>query len=118
MIQDRISGHTIKLDDEGPENKSILVLNTIKVGKIPLTVALKQLVKDIKAGSKTAIIRGPTDADLSGGATPIIIKDDTSALINCFQDKTKVLLFNVAKCTVEERSRLYVRRFGYCDRTL
>ena len=51
-----------------------------------MTGALKQLVKDIKAGNKTAIVRGLTDADLSGGATPIITKDDASTLLNCFQD--------------------------------
>ena len=115
VMQDRFNGHTIKLDDEGPEGKSILVLSTEKLGKIPVTSALKKLITDIKAGNRTAIVRGLTDADLSGGSIPVITKDDSSALLNCFQDMTKVLLFSVAKCNIEERSRLYVRRFGYCD---
>ena len=115
VIQDRVSGHTIKLNEEGPPDKSILVMHTLPVGKLPVTNVLKQLVRDIKAKNRSALVVGISDADLSKGSVPVESKEMPSILISCFEEKVNVLAFNVAKCTVEERSRLFVRRLGYCD---
>jgi hypothetical protein len=70
VLQDRVYGRTIKLDDEGPPDKSISVLKTVKFKPFPVTNVLKQLVKDIKAGNRTAIVDRISDADLSNERIP------------------------------------------------
>ena len=115
VLQDRKSKHVIKLDDEGPPDKTILILRTLKVPRLPVTNILKQLVKDIKAGNRTAMVTKLSDADNCVESVPVVDKDQTSNLMNCFHDLTPMLIFNVAKCSIEERSRLFARRLGYCD---
>jgi hypothetical protein len=72
VLQDRVKGRTIKLDDEGPPYKSILVLKTVKFKRFPVTNVLRQLVKDIKAGNRTAIVERISDADLSNERIPMM----------------------------------------------
>jgi hypothetical protein len=61
------------------------------------------------------MVTGISDADNGVGIVPVVDKDQTSNLMNCFHDLTPMLIFNVAKCSMEERSRLFARRLGYCD---
>ena len=115
VLQDRTSKHIIKLDDEGPPDKSILVLKTVKIDPMPVTYLLKQLVQDIRKGNKTAMVTNLSDAELSYVRIPIVSDEAASALMNPVNNKVNVMLFNAAKCSIEERSRLFVRRLGYCD---
>jgi hypothetical protein len=115
VLQDRTSKKIIKLDDEGPPDKSILVLKTIKIDPMPVTTLLKKLVQDIRTGNKTAMVTNLSDAELSCERVPIVSTEIASALMNPVKSKVNVLLFNAAKCSIEERSRLFVRRLGYCD---
>ena len=82
---------------------------------MPVTYLLKQLVQDIRKGNKTAMVTNLSDAELSYVRIPIVSTEAASALMNPVNSKVNVMLFNAAKCSVEERSRLYVRRLGYCD---
>jgi hypothetical protein len=118
VLQDRVNGRVIKLDDEGPPDKSILVLKTVKFKRFPVTNVLKQLVKDIKAGNRTAIVDRISDADLSNERIPMTPDSLPSTPASNIGKQTNVLIFNIANCSVEERSRLFVRRFGYCDSNL
>jgi hypothetical protein len=119
VLQDRLNGHTVKLSDEGSPDKSILVLNTMKVPKLPLTNCLKQLVRSIQTGDRTAMITHLSDADLSSEPLPSFEAERAMTLLKTVHAmEPTVLIFNVAKCTTEERSRLYVRRFGYCNSEL
>jgi hypothetical protein len=112
ILQDRVSGSTIKLTEEGQANKSILVLSTQKVPKFPITNVFRKIVADIAKGNRTSIVVNMLDDESSG----IDVVNLPQRMVS--HDDNKVLLFNVAKCSVEERSRLYVRRFGYCDSNL
>ena len=117
VLQDRVSGRTIKLTEEGQANKSILVLSTQKVPKVPITNVFRQIVADIAKGNRTSLVTSLSD-DKSPDADQSSSKPVNKAQRKVRHDGNKVLLFNVAKCSVEERSRLYVRRFGYCDSNL
>jgi hypothetical protein len=88
------------------------------VNKLLVTNSLKKLVKDIQTGNKTAMVTGISDADLSCVCVPVIASTQASALTNYFETQTSVMVFNIAKCSAEERSRLFVRRLGYCDSNL
>jgi hypothetical protein len=49
------------------------------------------------------------------------IREDVASLAKekeMMKDKSSIMLFNEANCSVEERSRLYVRRLGYCNSKL
>ena len=60
-----------------------------------------------------------SDANLSSEPLPSVEAERTLTLLNKVHEmEPTVLIFNVAKCTTEERSRLYVRRFGYCNSDL
>jgi len=118
VIQDRRTKKTIRLNEEGQPNRSILVLHTTKVNKLPITNSLKKLVKDIQTGNKTAMVIGLSDADLSCVCAPVVTSTQASALTNYFEKQASVMVFNIAKCSAEERSRLFVRRLGYCDSNL
>ena len=119
VLQDRVTKHTVKLHDEGPPDKSILVLRTVKVPRIPVTNCLKQLVKSIKTGSRTAMVLSLCDSEMSSERVPVVDSDRTLTLMTGPKAiDFKALIFNLAKCTIEERSRLMVRRFGYCNSEL
>ncbi len=109
VLQDRVTKQTIKLHDEGPCDKSILVLHTEKIVNLQVTNSLRGLVKDIQAGNKSAMITDISDSNLSCATVPVF---------GSLPQSTSVMAFNLAKCTIEERSRLMVRRFGYCDSKL
>jgi hypothetical protein len=94
------------LDDEGPPDKTILILRTLKFEKLPVTNILKQLVKDIKAGNRIAMVTGISDADNGLENVPVVDKNQTSNLMNCFHDLAPMLIFNVAKCSVKDRDYL------------
>jgi hypothetical protein len=115
VLQDRTSKNIIKLNDEGPPDKSILVLKAIKIDPMPVTTLLKKLVRDTRTGNKTAMVTNLSDAELSCERVPIVSTEVASALMNPVDSKVNVLLFNAAKCSTEERSRLFVRWLGYCD---
>jgi hypothetical protein len=116
VLQDRVSGKTITLTEEGRPDKSILVLSTQKVPKFPVTNCLRQVVANIAKGNRTGLLTSLNTDDVLSDHHNQLSESKLKKYSIDFGDK--VLLFNVAKCTTEERSRLYVRRFGYCDSNL
>ncbi len=87
VLQDRRTKRTIKLNDEGQPDKTILVLQTKKISKLPMTNSLKRLVKDIQTGNKTAIVTKLSDADLSRAYVPVVSSEQAATLESCFQEK-------------------------------
>ncbi len=105
VLQDRVSGRIIKLTEEGQANKSILVLSTQKVPKFPITSVFRQIVADISKGNRTSLVTSISDAESVTDDRPAMIPEKKLDGVNNEFD-TPLLLFDVAKCLVEERSRL------------
>ena len=126
--QDRRSHHTVELAEEGPPMKKILVLKTQPVPNIPVNKQMKELVNEIRKGNRSGMITlddfesekapgsgKPLDESVGIGMTIMtmlfaILMATTKGTFN-----TTNMIFNEAKVTVEERTRLYSRRFGFAD---
>ena len=122
--QDRKSHHTVELAEEGPPMKKILVLKTQPVPRIPVTKQVKDMVSEVRKGNRSGMITpddfekqnepGPVGPVAMGMALmttlfAILMATATGAF------STTTMIFNEAKVTVEERTRLYSRRFGFAD---
>ena len=121
VLQDRYNGKCITLTEDGPRDKTILVMSTVPVPRIQVTPCLKRLVREIQEGKRTAMVTDLQLEDRQGEAEIITLPLVSKALITTLAaplPKSPLLVFNIAKCTVEERSRLFVRRFGGCDSNL
>ena len=75
---------------------------------------MKKLVEQIRRRNVSAMVPRFEDADEIRDAR---IRGDAASLA-MKKDKSSIMLFNEANCAVEERSRLYVRRLGYCNSKL
>ena len=108
VIEDRLTKKTIKLSEEGPEGTQILVLDTIPCPIFRNISNMKSVVNDIRKRNRSAmVIVDEYGRDI---ADEIGIED-----VEERDEDLKVLVLNVAKCSEEERSRLFSRRFGYCN---
>ena len=116
VLQDRKTHHIVELSEEGPKDKKILVLETVPCDLRHKRVMLKVICDDIKRGNTTALI---THLDFGYGEA-IDDKNRSDTLMASSKNKgpTTTLMFNEAKVSDEERSRLYVRRLGYCNSDL
>ena len=101
VLQDRITKRTIDLSEDGPEGTKILVLNTIACPTFPNLSQMREVVNDIRKRNRSAML--------------VMEEEELRKLVQENDVEPKVLAFNVAKCSDEERSRLYSRRFGYCN---
>jgi hypothetical protein len=85
----------------------VVVMKTDGVAKdIKDTTVFRQLVERVKAGLASPLF----------DATPFLkepTRHDIGSMTN--NGKVRVMLMNEAKLNEDERSRLYCRRFGYCD---
>ena len=55
ILMDRRNGHVIELAEEGPPNKKVLVMETQSAPSIPPTIRIKELVKEVESGKRTAM---------------------------------------------------------------
>ena len=117
VLQDRVSKEVLNLDDEGPKGKSILVIKTMKISVSPNIKQIKRIADSIMKKNQSAMVSSIDDDD--DYDYPQVEQHDKAMMIeltnNSKSFSTRVLAFNIAKLTEEERSRLYVRRFGYCN---
>jgi hypothetical protein len=75
---------------------------------------MKRLVEQIRRRNVSAMVpRFNEVAEMKEAR----IRGDAASLMKT-KDKSSIMLFNEANCSVEERSRLYVRRLGYYDSKL
>jgi hypothetical protein len=121
VIQDRRTGKTVSLSEDGPKDKTILVLSTVQIPRIEITPCIRRLVKEIQNGRKTAMLEDLSAIDNLSGTLIAASSDTTKSLVSSLATpyhETPIMAFNIAKCTIEERSRLFVRRFGCCDSNL
>ncbi len=115
VLQDRKSKHTIKLTEEGPKDKKILVMETIPCDLRSKRAIVKDICEDILRKNRTTMVLTlDDDAKLKN------IQVHSKNLMLSFKKEKKVamMIFDEAKCSNEERSRLYVRRLGYCNSML
>ena len=116
VLQDRRSKRTIKLAEEGPKDKKILVLETIPCDLGNRKIFVKEICEGIVRKNRTALVPDlDLDKHLSG------IRTRAKSMMLSFEARKKqvaTMIFNEAKCSDEERSRLYVRRLGYCNSML
>jgi len=123
VLQDRRNGHKVVLTEEGDPGKSILVLATQPVpgNMLPVTRAIRKMVRDVENCNITGMI---SDSSCGPGNVSPPALDSmplTSLTASMLMATTAtgvrntVMIFNESKLDVTERSRLYVRRFGYCD---
>jgi hypothetical protein len=115
VLQDRKSKHTIKLTEEGPKDKKILVMETIPCDLRSKRTIVKDICEDILRKNRTPMVL-TLDDDAKLKNIPVHSKN----LMLSFEKEEKVamMIFNEAKCSDEKRSRLYVRRLGYCNSML
>jgi hypothetical protein len=106
VLQDRSTRRTIELSEEGPEGAKTLVLDTIPCPVFRNMLNMKSIVSEIRKRTRSAMVI----VDEYG-------RDEVKAVLedSVDNDDLKVLAFNLAKCPDEERSRLFSRRFGYCN---
>jgi hypothetical protein len=108
VIEDRLTKKTIKLSEEGPEGTQILVPDTILCPIFRNLSNMKSIVNDVRKRNRSAmVIVDEYGRDIMDGV-------DNEEMEGGDKD-LKVLAFNVAKCSEEERSSLFSRRFGYCN---
>ena len=95
----------------------VVVMKTDGVAKdIKDTTVFRQLVERVKAGlasplfDATPFLKEPTRHDMQRLCT-----SDGYYGSRTNNGKVRVMLMNEAKLDEDERSRLYCRRFGYCD---
>ena len=114
------TGRYVTLTEEGGRDRhglprSILVLSTQPVPKFPITNVVRQLVKSIKNGNRPAMLYAD-DFDEPGVAVKSEIVSrglSVSKSMCAMLTYCPAMIFNEAKCSLEERTRLYVRRLGY-----
>ena len=114
VLQDRTSKKTIDLAEEGPTGKKILVLNTMKCPVFECIKEVKFIVDEIRKRNRSAMVH---DIRESGD---LMVEVDTEVAEAIREVETNgipdsVMAFNLAKVSDEERTRVYCRRFGYCN---
>ena len=116
VLQDLFPKEVLPLKEEGPEGKSILVIETIKIAAMSNPKQVKRIAENIRRRNQTAMLAS-LDDDCNDDTPSDSLPD--AAMIAKLVSKEKfdvsVMVFNVAKLNEEERSRLFVRRFGYCN---
>jgi hypothetical protein len=117
VLQDRTSKETIELSEEGPEGKRILVLETCKCPVLKNMKVVKQLVEEIRNRNRSAMVQDidqirEDEIEMNAEINEVIEECGTKGI------PTSVMAFNLAKISDEERSRLFCRRFGYCNTQL
>jgi hypothetical protein len=119
VLQDRKTRLTIELAEDGPEGKKILVLDTVPCPALNNRAKMHRLVDQIKKRNVSAMVPSSDDENRMLESR---IKENAAnlALIASRnkKDNVSMLIFNEAKCNDEERSRLYVRRLGFCSSNL
>ena len=121
VLQDRKSKKIVYLSEEGPVGNSILVLETKPLPPINRS-ELSVLVQEVLKGNKSALI----EKKYFEHETIEVNKNLKTFLLNLkngsFNDvcavKNPILVFNIAKLTPVERTRLYMRKFGMCSSNL
>jgi hypothetical protein len=119
VLQDRASKLTIDLAEEGPEGKKTLVLETIPCPIINNRATMTMRVDQVRKKNASALlpsldgVNEIEESKIRGDA-------DNLAMIAAYRqkDKCSMMFFNEAKVSDEERSRLYVRRLGFCNSNL
>ena len=116
VLQDRNSIHTINLTEEGPEGKKILVLETMPCPSFKNRDRIKDIVEQIRRKNVSAMV---PSFDGAVQLKESRIKENSTSLALIAAERKKhgnsILFFNEAKCSDAERSRLYVRRLGFCN---
>jgi hypothetical protein len=108
VIQDRLTKKTIDLSEEGPEGTRILVVDTLPCHLFQNLSKMKSIVNHIRKRNRSAMV---------------IVDENVREVMEAIGNEKeeheekdlKIVAFNGAKCTDEERSRLFSRRFGYCN---
>jgi hypothetical protein len=120
VLQCKSTGRTVSLSEEGGKDRnglprSILVLETQPVPKFEITNIIKQVVRSVKTGKRTAML-SESDFDepkMKAKAEMESKGFSISTFMVAMLMASTVMVFNEAKLDIYDRSRLYVRRLGY-----
>jgi hypothetical protein len=116
VLQDRKTKEVLHLSDEGPPGKSILVVQTVKISALPNKLRVRTIADNIRKGNQSSMLVTIDDDNDEDNPT---MNEADKVMMSKLTEKKKfdlsVMAFNIAKLSEEERSRLYVRRFGYCN---
>ena len=116
VLQDRKTKEVLHLSDEGPPGKSILVIQTVKISALPNKIKVKTIADNIRKGNQSSMLT--TIEEDNEEYNPQLNEADKVMMFQLTKKakfELSVMTFNIAKLSEEERSRLYVRRFGYCN---
>jgi hypothetical protein len=120
VLQDRVTRKTIALSVDGPPGKEILVLDTAPCPVFHNMKTIKHVVNEIKKKNRSAMVEAHELDDSDDDASNERDTSINEELQQCVDEhfKERVLAFNIAQLTDVERSRLFIRRFGYCNGNL
>ena len=118
VLQDRKTKYTVTLSEEGSNDKKILVLETVPCPRFINRLKMNKLVEQVRKKNLSALI--PNPEHLLSDIDDRIRRDASTQLLMSGHDSraTTTMIFNEADVSVEERSRLYVRRLGFCNSKL
>ena len=120
VLQDRTSKKIIELAEEGPKDNKILVLNTMPCPVFKNMSRIRFIVDEIRKRNRSAMVHDINSSDVSGDdmIEGMAVDEGIALAISEFDEKgvpDAVMAFNLAKISDEERSRVFCRRFGYCN---
>jgi hypothetical protein len=122
VLQDRTSKKIVELAEEGPKDKKILVLNTMPCPVFQNMSRVKLIVSEIRKRNISAMVHDlDSNDDINDISLDMTMDDDIGNAIKGFEENgvpDSVMAFNLAKISDEERSRIFCRRFGYCNPSL
>ena len=110
VLQDRVTKYTITLSEEGLINKKILVLETVPCPVFTNRLRMNKLIDQIRKKNRSALI--PRHDSVFKDMDNRIREDAATKVLMSGNEERKfgTMFFNEASVSVEERSRLYVRR--------
>ncbi len=115
VLQDRLTKRTIELSEEGPTDKKILVLNTMKLPEFGNNAEIRKIVDDIRKRNRSTMVVEMKDINAEGEA---IVNEELKSVLTNDEFPNSIMAFNLAKLSDAERSRLFCRRLGYCSSNL
>ena len=67
VLQDRLTKKTIALSEEGPKDKKILVIDTVKIPMFCNKAGIKKVVDDIRKRNRSAMVEDLESSAMENG---------------------------------------------------
>ena len=113
VLQDRVTKRTVNLSEEGPKDNKILVIETLACPMFKNISNMKTIVSDIRKRNRSALVVFDEQGYVKEDG--MMQRESQEPDKGMDKPRSNIMAFNVAKCSEEERTRLFSRRFGYCN---